>query len=80
MDLILAYAVPVLVVLVVLKLLALPLKLIKRIIINSIVGGIVLFVLSYFGIIVSLAWWGYALTGLFGIPGLVIAVIIAAIL
>lgn len=80
MELILAYAVPVLVLIVVLKILALPLKLIKRIIINSIVGGIVLFALSYFGIVVSLAWWGYALTGLFGIPGLIVAVILKAIL
>ena len=80
MEMILAYAVPVLVLIVVLKILALPLKLIKRIVINSIVGGIVLFALSYFGIVVSFAWWGYALTGLFGIPGLIVAVILKAIL
>lgn len=77
---ILSYVIPVLVLIIVLKILALPFKLIKRIIINSIVGGIILFVLSYFGIIISLAWWGYALTGLFGVPGLIIAVILTSIL
>ena len=77
---ILSYVIPVVLVIVILKILALPLKLIKRIIINSIVAGIILFILSYFGIVVSLAWWGYALTGLFGIPGLVIVLIITALL
>ena len=75
-----AYIIPVLVVLVVLKILSLPLKLIKTIIINAIVGGIILFVLAYFGIVVNLAWWGYVLTGLLGVPGLVIAIILTAIL
>ena len=76
----LAYVVPAIIVIVVLKLLSLPLKLLKTIIINVIVAGILLFVLSYFGIVVNLAWWGYVLTGLLGIPGLIIAVILMAIL
>lgn len=76
----LSYIIPVIVVIVILKILALPLKLLKTVIINAIVAGILLFVLSYFGIVVNLAWWGYVLTGLLGIPGLIIAVILMAIL
>lgn len=76
----LAYIVPAIVVIIVLKLLSIPLKLLKTVIINAIVAGILLFVLSYFGIVVNLAWWGYVLTGLLGIPGLIIAVILMAIL
>lgn len=76
----LSYIIPVIVVIVILKILALPLKLLKTVIINAIVAGLLLLVLSYFGIIVNLAWWGYVLTGLLGIPGLIIAVILMAIL
>ena len=47
---ILSYLIPILVVLIVLKLLALPFKIIKTVLINSIIGGIILFLLSFFGI------------------------------
>ena len=59
-----------------LKLIALPFKLIFRFIINSIIGGIVLWILAFFGIFVVLNWWTIVLTGLLGVPGLVIAVLI----
>ena len=75
-----SYIIPLLVIIVVLKVLSLPLRLIKTIIINSILGGIVLLVLSYFGIVVSLTWWLIALTGLFGIPGLIVGMIITALI
>ena len=75
-----SYIIPLLVIIVVLKVLSLPLRLIKTNIINSIVGGIVLLVLSYFGIVVSLTWWLIALTGLFGIPGLIVGMIITALI
>lgn len=80
MELILPYLVPLVVIIVVLKLLSLPLKLIKRIIINSIVGGVVLYILAYFGIVADLTWWFLALTGLFGIPGVIVGFIISAII
>lgn len=59
-----------------LKLIALPFKLIIRFIINSIIGGIILWILAFFGIFVVLNWWTIVLTGLLGVPGLVIAVLI----
>jgi len=80
MELVFSYLIPLVVLIIILKIIALPFKLIKRIIINSIVGGIVLFILSYFGIVASLTWWFLALTGLFGIPGIIIGFIISAIL
>ena len=58
-----------------LKLIALPFKLI-RFVINSIIGGIILWILAFFGIFVVLNWWTIVLTGLLGVPGLVIAVLI----
>ena len=59
-----------------LKLIALPFKLIIRFVINSIIGGIILWILAFFGIFVVLNWWTIVLTGLLGVPGLVIAVLI----
>ncbi len=77
---ILYYVLPVLVLIVVLKILALPLKLIKAIIINSILGGIVLFLLTLIGVTIALSWWGYVLIGLFGVPGVIVLLILNVIL
>lgn len=64
----------------VLKIIALPFKIIIKFVINSIIGGIVLAVLAFFGIGVTIYWWTVVLTGLLGVPGLVIAVIITILL
>lgn len=64
----------------VLKIIALPFKIIIKFVINSIIGGIVLAVLAFFGIGINIYWWTAVLTGLLGVPGLVIAVIITILL
>lgn len=63
----------------ILKILALPFKIIIKFVINSILGGIFLAVLSIFGIGITITGIMVLLTGLFGIPGLIIAIIISAI-
>lgn len=65
---------------IVLKIIALPFKVIIKFVINSIIGGLVLAVLAFFGIGVTIYWWTVVLTGLFGVPGLVIAVLITILL
>lgn len=65
---------------IVLKLIALPMKLITRFIINSIVGIAILYMLSFFGIKLVLAWWGYLIVGVCGIPGLIFVAILSFIL
>ena len=64
----------------VLKLISLPFKIIIKFVINSIIGGLVLAVLAFFGIGITIYWWTVVLTGLLGVPGLVIAVIITILL
>lgn len=59
-----------------LKLISLPFKIIIKFVVNSIVGGIILFGLTYLGIKITVYWWTIALTGLFGVPGLICAAII----
>ncbi len=63
----------------VLKLISLPFKIIIKFIINSIIGGIFLAVLSILGIGITVTGLMVVLTGLFGIPGMIIAIIISAI-
>jgi hypothetical protein len=74
----LSFLIPAIVVLLVLKLIALPFKIIISFIINMILGGIVLYGLAYFGIItVSLTWWMTAIVGVLGIPGAIIVAILS---
>lgn len=77
---ILSFIIGIIVLIVVLKIIALPFKIIFRFILNSIIGGIVLWILAFFGIVVAVNNIMILLTGLFGIPGLVIALIFTFIL
>lgn len=61
---------------VVLKIISLPFKIIMKFVINSIIGGIILAICAHFGILINIYWWTVVLTGLFGVPGFVISLII----
>ena len=61
----------------ILKILTFHIKLIVKFIFNSILGGIVLAIFAFFGIGIVVYWWTILLVGLLGIPGLIIAAIIA---
>ena len=77
---ILSYVVAFAVLILVLKIIALPFKIAIKFIINSIIGGIILAICAFFGIGIALNWWMIVLTGLFGIPGFAIAVIITMLI
>ena len=75
---ILSFLIPAAIVLLVLKLIALPFKIIIRVAINVLLGGILLFALTSLGIItVSLTWWMVAIVGILGIPGAIIVALLA---
>ena len=61
----------------ILKLLTLPMRIICKFIVNSVIGGIVLYFLAKIGIFMTITWWSVLLTGILGIPGVVIAVILS---
>lgn len=76
-----SFLIPALVVLLVLKLIALPFKILIKVIINVILGGLLLFGLGTLGIItVTLTWWMAAIVGILGIPGAIIVAILSFIL
>ncbi len=64
------------VLIVVLKIMLLPAKIILKFVLNSILGGIILMVCAGFGLIITVYWWTVLLVGLLGIPGFVISLII----
>lgn len=69
---------------VVLKLLALPMKLIIKLVINGIVGGILIFVVNLigtnFGFMIDLNWITALIVGFLGVPGVVIVAILQFVL
>ena len=73
---IISFFATIVVLIVVLKLLTLPFKIIIKFVINSIIGGIVIAVLSFFGIAITINKWTILLTGFLGVPGVVISLII----
>ncbi len=64
------------VLIVVLKIMLLPAKIILKFVLNSILGGIILMICASFGLIITVYWWTVLLVGLLGIPGFVISLII----
>lgn len=64
----------------ILKILLFPIKLIFKLVVNSILGGILLYFLAQIGICMVITWWSLLLTAILGVPGVVIAVILSFIL
>lgn len=73
---IISFLIGIFVLVIILKLISLPFKIIIKFIINSIIGGILLSICSFFGIGITITGWTVLLTGLFGVPGFVIATVI----
>ena len=69
---------------VVLKLLALPMKIIIKLVINGLVGGLVIFIVNLiganFGFMIDLTWITALIVGFLGVPGVVIVTILQFIL
>ena len=73
---IISFLIGIFVLVIILKLISLPFKIIIKFVINSIIGGILLSICSFSGIGITITGWTVLLTGLFGVPGFVIAAII----
>ena len=65
---------------IVLKLLALPMKLIIKLVVNGLIGGVVIWVINLigasFGFTIALNWITALVVGILGIPGVIILAII----
>lgn len=68
------------VVLIILKILLVPAKIILKIGVNIVVGGILLGLCFALGIGIVVYWWTIALTAVLGIPGFFISLIITILI
>lgn len=73
---ILTFAVALAIILIILKVLGKSVKMLTSILINSVVGAIVLYVLHIFIPEIVVSWWAALITGFFGIPGVILVVIL----
>jgi len=78
---IITFVVAIALILLVLKLLGKSMKIIWTVLINSIIGFVVLFILNLIpGVNIELNWWSALLTGALGIPGVIIVLILQLVL
>lgn len=75
----LGFFIAILVLFIILKILALPLKIIIKLMLNAFIGGVVLFLLNIvgarFGLIIDINWISTLLVGFFGVPGVILVLI-----
>lgn len=76
----LAFAVGVMVLCIILKIISFPIRKIIKLVINAIIGGIVLLCVNYFGaavgFVLTINWLSALIVGVFGIPGVIIVAIL----
>ena len=72
-----SYLIGIFVVLLVLKIISMPMKIIFRLIINSVIGLALIYLLAYFGLKLIIPWWGYVIIGITGIPGVIFMAIVS---
>ena len=70
------FAIALAVIVIVLKVLGKSIKMLTSIVVNSIIGAIVLFVLHIFIPEIVVSWWAALITGFLGIPGVILVVIL----
>ncbi|MDY4696284.1 pro-sigmaK processing inhibitor BofA family protein [Selenomonas montiformis] len=77
MELVVAFAVGLIVLCLIGKIVALPMKLLWKMITNSIVGAVLLWVVNLFGAGIQITFLKALIAGLFGIPGVLIVVLMS---
>lgn len=73
---IITFVITLTIVLIVLKVLGKSVKMLTSILVNSVVGAIVLYVLHIFIPEIVVSWWAALITGFLGIPGVILVVIL----
>ena len=79
-----SFFIAVLVLFIILKILALPFKIIIKLMLNALIGGVVLFLLnligSNFGLVLDINWLSALIVGFLGVPGVIIVLILQFLL
>ena len=77
---IVTFAIALALVLILLKILGKSVKILTSILINSIIGAIVLYILHIFVPSIIVSWWAALITGFFGIPGVILVIILQLVI
>ena len=75
MDIIAGIAVGIVVFAILGKLIALPFRILWKLITNSIVGAVILWVINLFGVGIEITFFKALIVGIFGIPGVIVVLI-----
>lgn len=73
---IVTFAITLAVILIILKILGKSVKILTGIVINSVIGAIVLYVLHLFIPEIVVSWWAALITGVLGVPGVILVVLL----
>ena len=76
LELIVAFAVGILVLCLLAKLISLPLKLMWKLVTNSLAGAILLWVVDLFGAGIEITFLKALIAGVFGIPGVIVLLLL----
>ena len=80
----LSFLVALIVLYIVLKIIAAPVKIIIKLMINAFVGGVVLFLINLvgagFGFALNITWLTSLIVGIFGVPGVVIVILLQIVM
>lgn len=80
----LSFLVALIVLYIVLKIIAAPVKIIIKLMINAFVGGVVLFLINLvgagFGFVLNITWLTSLIVGIFGVPGVVLVILLQIVM
>ncbi len=80
----LSFLVALIVLYIVLKIIAVPVKIIIKLMINAFVGGVVLFLINLvgasFGFALNITWLTSLIVGIFGVPGVVLVILLQIVM
>lgn len=80
----LSFLVALIILYIVLKIIAAPVKIIIKLMINAFVGGVVLFLINLvgagFGFALNITWLTSLIVGIFGVPGVVLVILLQMVM
>ena len=80
----LSFLVALIILYIILKIIAAPVKIIIKLMINAFVGGVVLFLINLvgagFGFALNITWLTSLIVGIFGVPGVVLVILLQIVM
>ena len=80
----LSFLVALIVLFLVLKIIAVPIKIIIKLMLNALAGGVVLFLINMigagFGFVLDINWITSLIVGIFGVPGVILVILLQIVM